>query len=367
MKSISLLIPVLNEEKNLPSLFRALTALRKKTDSLDILFIDNGSEDESVSLLEKFCASQPGTRIVHEKERGFAQPLNRGLAEAKGEYLLFLDADALPAPNWAEVMRKSLAESDIAVGETSSFLPGRATPYGKLSLALFKNHSAAAARAEGHALPWGPTCNLGVRRSVFNKVDLFSPEAGGAFDIDWCWRAVLQGARLAYIPGAKVKHRRRNEREALLRQFDRYGRSEAWLQRTYAFLTGGEEIDPLQASLEGYQRLKLRAKKAKGAEEVAVAFASGVRAGYSGFFRPCPLPRPRPSKAVFWNNAAKGVTVFVPGKGVTEFAGKGLKAWEAVRSGASEAELAALMTKLFRVPPKQALAEAREFRKALSV
>jgi hypothetical protein len=260
------------------------------------------------------------------------------------------------------------------VGETVSRLRGKATPYGKVSLALFQDHSRHAATAHGYALPWGPTCNLGVKRTVFDHVDLFSPEAGGAFDIDFCWRAQLGGFRLDFAPKAKVTHLRRNERAGLLAQFDRYGRSEAWLHRTYAFLNGEAETeDSLGASIEAFQRLQARARGLKGKAEqaalmeVSVAFASGVRAGYVGFFRPCPLPRKRPGRPLAWKNQAGGVTVFVAGKGVTEFAGKGLQAWEAVQAGASDEELAWLMTKLFRVPPKHALAEAQEFRKALEV
>ncbi|MGZ3712580.1 MAG: glycosyltransferase, partial [Bdellovibrionota bacterium] len=354
---ISLIIPVLNEAKNLPSLFRALSALKENA-LCEILFVDNGSNDGSVEFLEKFCAKFRSARLLVEKKRGFAEPLNRALAEAKGQYLLFLDADAVPATNWMEEMLKALTEADIVVGNTTSFLEGKPTVFGQLSLDLFAGHSEAAAHASGHALPWGPTCNLGVRRTLFDKVDLFSPEAGGAFDIDWCWRAVLQGARLAYAPKAKVKHVRRNEKEALLRQFDRYGRSEAWLQKTYSFLTGAgaDDADPLLASIDAYERLLGRAKKtrSKAAQHalgiVAAAFASGVRAGHSGFFRPCLLKRPKPSQPVFWKNREGGITVFVSGKGVTEFAGKGLKAWEAVQKGISDTELAQLMTKLFKVP-----------------
>jgi glycosyltransferase involved in cell wall biosynthesis len=369
--TVSLLIPVLNEAENLPGLFRALIALRTNA---EIIFIDNGSEDGSVELLEKFRAGYSSSRLLFEKKRGFAEPLNRGLAEAKGEYLLFLDADALPASNWVDEMCRGLAENDIVAGNTSSYLMNRPTPHGKLALQLFQGHSEATIHAEGYALPWAPTCNLGVKRSLFAMIDLFSPEAGGAFDIDWCWRAVLHGASLAYLPRAKVKHRRRNEREPLLRQFDRYGRSEAWLQRTYVFLTGDEEeSDPLMASIDAFHRLQGRAKKFKSKPaqkvlaEVAAAFASGVRAGHSGFFRPCALKRPRPTAAVSWENKSGGITVFVSGKGVTEFAGKGLQAWEAYKNGASDGELAKLMTKLFKVPAKEALAEAREFKKALQV
>jgi glycosyltransferase involved in cell wall biosynthesis len=369
MKSVSILIPVLDEAKNLPRLFRAL-----RTQPAEIIFIDNGSTDESLSLMREFAAGRPGTKVLQESKRGFAEPLNHGLDEAHGDYLLFLDADALPGGNWLKQHCATLEHSDISVGKTKSAIRGKATAYGEASLLLFKNHSNRAAHAQGHALPWGPTCNLGIRRSLIGSVSRFSPEAGGAFDIDWCWRAILAGARLAYSPKAEVNHFRRNEREAVLRQFERYGLGEAWLQRTYSFLLAAEdrEPDPFWAGIEAFQRIRgsVKAKKktvAAALEEVAAAFSNAVRAGYERDHLRCAIQRRLPAAPVHWQSDRAEVTILVPGKGVTQFSGKMLQAWRAMQEGAGEQELADLFHRLFKIPKKFAAHEAHEFRKALSL
>lgn len=360
MTKVSILIPVFNEEKNLPALFSALRAQKEA----EIIFVDNASTDGSAALLKKFAAGRKGTKWLREKEHGFAPPLNRALREAKGEFLLFLDADARPARDWTQQMLLALAEADIAVGETKSAISGKITAYGRTSLLLFKDHSHRAAHAHGHALPWGPTCNLGVRAAFARKVGPFSPAAGGAFDIDWCWRAVLLGGRITFAPRAKVTHLRRNEREALLRQFDRYGLGEAWLHRTYSFLLDPEDraSDPLRASLDAFRRILERDKHSP---EVAAAFASGVRAGYERPYQPCPQKRALPKAAVAWPSCQNEITVFVPGKGITQFSGKMLEAWRAHQETKEERGLALRFQKLFDISAEEAAHEAHEFRKAL--
>lgn len=365
---ISILIPVLNEAKHLPRLFKALSSLKEA----EIVLVDNKSEDGSLALLTAFAAHRKNVKILTEARRGFAEPLNRAVSEASGEILLFLDADATPSPGWLKAMIAATENADLVVGETVS-AKGKLSPYGKLSAKLFHQHSRRASRAEGHALPWGPTCNLAVKKVWFENVGPFSSEAAGAFDIDFCWRAVLAGARIAYAPKAVVMHERRNERDQLLQQFDRYGLGEAWLHRTYSFLLGAESKgDPLQAGVEAFTRLRHQSSAAKvkslalPLEEVAVAFASGVRLGYERPHRACPLERPYPAKSIGWWMNAKEMAIFVPGKGLTSLMGKPLEIWLGMREGKSKAELTALFQKLFRIEAEEAGPALDEFIAELS-
>lgn len=368
----AILIPVLNEEKNLPTLFRALKALRKRSPEAEIHFVDNGSQDQSPALLGEFARSISRCHVHAEPVRGFAEPLNKGLAVSESENVLFLDADSFPRADWALRMEAALENCELVVGETTSALPKMPTPYGRLAELLFRGHSERTARAHGHALPWGPTCNLGVKRALFRRVGRFAPAATSAFDIDWCWRAVLGGARLRYESKAKVAHLRRNERDALLRQFERYGKGEAWLHRRYSFLLDPEDRkeDPLLAAMAAYSRLKdhSSASKRKGLplDEVAVAFAAGVRAGYEGDLTPCSEKRELPQRAIGWESGKKEMTVFVPGKGVAQFKGKMVDLWVAKETGASEEELVHLFEKLFKATHEEAHHEIESFLEALT-
>jgi hypothetical protein len=314
------------------------------------------------------------SKVLRESRRGFAEPLNRGLAESTGDLLLLLDADALPEAGWAAKMQKALESADLVVGNTLTLPPRKRTPYSQIAAKLFEGHSERTAHARGHALPWGPTCNLGFRRALLEKTGPFSPEATSAFDIDWCWRAVLKGARLAYREDARVKHARRSERRALLEQFERYGLGEAWLHRTYAFLLSPEDQspDPLLSGVDAFRRLRYQSDAARVKaltpflDEVAAAFAGGVRLGYERPHRECPLERAAPAGAVSWRSGPKSVTVFVPGKGLASLTGKQLQLWEAIEAGSSEEALTRLFMKLFKAKEHEAHHEVHAFKESLS-
>lgn len=373
MALFSILIPVLNEEKNLTALFRSLNAL-EGVESAEILFIDNGSEDESLSLLKEFQKKTASfaVKIVEEKKRGFPEPLNAGLKEADGDVFLFLDADAVPEKKWLARMAAALDTSDIAVGETKSALPKKPSVYGRLAKTIFDGYSARAASAETHPLPWGPTCNLGARRELFLSVGNFSEAASSAFDIDWCWRAVLQGARLRYAPKAVVRHARRNEREAFLRQMERYGRGEAWLANAYAFLSAEQTASDLLRAVDAFQRLKSHPKGVKSKslaaalEEASVAFACGVMEG-SRTKAACRHNREMPKQAIFWERAPRLYTVFVPGKGIVDLTKEQAPLWEAFSEGSDEHKIALLLEKRYRLSHEEAHHEAAHFMEAFSV
>lgn len=86
---VSIIIPVLNEERNLPVLlervFRASASLDR-----EIIFVDDGSTDGSAALL----AATPGITLArHERNRGKGAALRAGIGLATGSIVLFQDAD----------------------------------------------------------------------------------------------------------------------------------------------------------------------------------------------------------------------------------------------------------------------------------
>lgn len=86
---LSIVVPVLNEALTLPALFERLLPLSRH--GCEVLFVDGGSTDESVAMIE--CA---GFKVVNSQP-GRAKQMNAGAAQAKGQTLLFLHADtALP-------------------------------------------------------------------------------------------------------------------------------------------------------------------------------------------------------------------------------------------------------------------------------
>jgi len=85
-----------------------------KTDypNYEIIVVDNGSSDNSVSVLEKY----PGIRFISSKENlGFAEGNNLGARNSKGRYIVFLNNDTIVEKNWLKVM-VDVMEKDNKVG-----------------------------------------------------------------------------------------------------------------------------------------------------------------------------------------------------------------------------------------------------------
>jgi glycosyltransferase involved in cell wall biosynthesis len=96
MPELSLVVPVYNEEENLPLLFDAITAaLEPLARPWEVIFVDDGSRDKSVSVLESLFRRDPLHVRVIEFRRNFGQTaaIAAGIDHARGEVVILLDAD----------------------------------------------------------------------------------------------------------------------------------------------------------------------------------------------------------------------------------------------------------------------------------
>lgn len=88
-----MIIPVYNAKKYLP---KAIRSLRKQTipqNQIEILLIEDGSTDESPALCDRYAQRYDNVHVFHQLNAGVSSARNKGLEDAKGKYLAFLDAD----------------------------------------------------------------------------------------------------------------------------------------------------------------------------------------------------------------------------------------------------------------------------------
>lgn len=88
----SIIIPIYNTpEKYFRECINSITA--QTYGSLDILLVDDGSEEETAKLCDTFKAADGRIRVIHQLNKGVAAARNKGIEQAKGEWVLFVDAD----------------------------------------------------------------------------------------------------------------------------------------------------------------------------------------------------------------------------------------------------------------------------------
>ncbi|MDD2773652.1 MAG: glycosyltransferase [Elusimicrobiales bacterium] len=115
---VSAVIPVFNEEKNLDELVSRLTkTLEGAGFSYEIVFVDDGSRDASLSLLKDFAAKDPRVVVV-EFTRNFGQhaAVMAGFAQSRGEVVVTLDADLQNPPEEIPKLVARMAEGYDTVG-----------------------------------------------------------------------------------------------------------------------------------------------------------------------------------------------------------------------------------------------------------
>lgn len=76
------------------------SVLRQLRERTEILVVDNASTDDTGAVAMRLAAANPGVRVLREERLGLSYARNTALAEARGEYIVFLDDDATAQDGW---------------------------------------------------------------------------------------------------------------------------------------------------------------------------------------------------------------------------------------------------------------------------
>ncbi len=118
---ISVIIPVYNVEEYLRECVDSV--LRQTYENLEIILVDDGSTDSSGVICDEYIDADERISVIHQKNGGLSVARNKGLSEAKGNYVYFLDSDDYIAENTLETLLV-IAEkdnSDIVFFDAVSF------------------------------------------------------------------------------------------------------------------------------------------------------------------------------------------------------------------------------------------------------
>lgn len=110
MLRVSVIIPVFNNESYIAECLKSV--IDQTYESVEIIVVDDCSADSSAHVVEEFAKNHTTINLVRqEKNRGVSAARNRGIEEAKGEYLLFLDADDAIVPTYIETLVEKQRET----------------------------------------------------------------------------------------------------------------------------------------------------------------------------------------------------------------------------------------------------------------
>ncbi|MBI3785907.1 MAG: glycosyltransferase [Deltaproteobacteria bacterium] len=213
---VSVVVPVLNGADVIGDL---LTSLRHQTSraAAEVIVVDNASTDATVDVVRRFPVA-----LLSEPRRGPSAARNRGLQHARGEVVVFLDADVLPTRNWLAEMTAPFSDPALVVagGRSVDYLP--TTPAQRfiaqlgirqLEYDFFRGN-----------VPYVAGENMAVRRSALEAVGGWDESFYTAEDLDLCVRLMRRFDTLPLRrPHAVLFSRRRSTFDALFRQAWNYG------------------------------------------------------------------------------------------------------------------------------------------------
>ena len=113
-EKVSVIIPVYNAEKYLAECLNSV--LRQTYQNIEIVAVDDGSQDASGHILDEFAKEYNNIIVIHTGNGGVSCARNIGLTNANGEFIMFLDSDDLLTCNAVEILLRDLKDdnADIA-------------------------------------------------------------------------------------------------------------------------------------------------------------------------------------------------------------------------------------------------------------
>jgi len=199
------------------------SVFKTKYPNFEVILVDNASTDGSA---EYFSERYPAVKVmVNSENKGFSEGNNIGIRAAEGEYVALLNNDVEVTPSWLSELVK-VAESDPLIAACGpkilSFYNRKRFEYNGAAGGFFDIYGYPVLQGrifekieEDHGqynktrdIFWSGGCCILIRKDTLNETGLFD---GILFpdtfeEMDLCWRILLRGYRIVYVPSAKIYH-----------------------------------------------------------------------------------------------------------------------------------------------------------------
>ena len=197
MPRFSIIVPCFNAEAFLPAALETVTNQTER--DWEFICVDDGSGDGTFPMLLSAALKDTRIRVIRQRNQGPGAARNRGAAAARGEILVFLDADDLWVPGKLASLggafdgadRPDLVFSQVAFFRDNPGAPSAfsTVPAGQLTVRNFIGEN--------------PTCtmsNVAITAETFRRVGGFDTDMHHSEDLAWLIRVAASGAAINGIP-----------------------------------------------------------------------------------------------------------------------------------------------------------------------
>ncbi|MBQ1477498.1 MAG: glycosyltransferase family 2 protein [Erysipelotrichaceae bacterium] len=223
---VSIIIPVYNAEKYIREDLDSL--LGQSLREIEVICVDDGSKDSSLKILEDYQRRDARVRVLKQENKGAGAARNEGMKEAKGDYLIFLDADDFFEKDMLEKCVRKMEEEDADVlvfaadkydDQNKTFLPTpwslqwqrcpQKTPFSSREMPLYIFQAF-------QNWPW----NKLFRRSYIERNGILFQEVKRSNDVAFVSTALAKAERITYL-NEVFAHYRVNTGSSLQQSKDR--------------------------------------------------------------------------------------------------------------------------------------------------
>jgi glycosyltransferase involved in cell wall biosynthesis len=216
---VSIIIPTFNSEKTLNNCLRALFNQTVSGDCYEVIVVDDGSTDNTREVVTRYRG-----KYYYQKNQGPASARNRGVEIARGELVLFTDADCEVERNWIEEMCKPFTDSAV-VGAKGIYKTRQKEIVARFAQLEYEEKFEKMSKDE--FIDFVDTYAAGFRKTIFKQFGGFSTsfrEASGE-DTDFSFRIAKEGHKMIFVPTAIVYHQHPN---TLKKYFKRKFKTAYW-------------------------------------------------------------------------------------------------------------------------------------------
>ena len=202
---VSIIVPMYNEEKRIGKCIESLINQSYPSNKYEIVIVSDGCTDNSEEIVEGIRSSRPDIqmRLVRQENQGAGAARNFGVLHAKGEILIFIDADCKAGSDWIEEMVNPLLQCDV-LGVQGAYKTEQRGITALFSQLEFEERYEKLSKRDH--VDFVGAFSAAYRREVFERHGGFNTMLTMNEDVDFAFRVSRTGGKLSFNPRAVVYH-----------------------------------------------------------------------------------------------------------------------------------------------------------------
>ena len=254
---ISVVIAVRNEADHIEQCIQSIFT-QTYQEPYEVIIVDGISTDGTYEKLTEINKQYPFVLLRNEKFNA-AAGRNIGIKHSKGDIIAFIDGDAIAADDWLYQIITTFQKSNaIGVGgpdllpkdsNTTARMIGYVMTSSLARGGRFNPSTQHTAIDEERCVDHIPTCNLALKKEIFDKVGLFDESFAKGQDLELNYRIIASGNKLLYSPKIQVVHHRKQYIKDFAKQIYKWAKAKVAINKKHGIhgLAGHIYLWPLYA------------------------------------------------------------------------------------------------------------------------